>query len=66
MFKGKDQAISNVYKAFNELFSIRPVLTPREAREILKGFRQDIDVMLHNIDAMELSGIPLDHRPEPQ
>lgn len=60
----KKQATENVQKALNDLFGIRPVLTPREARELLKQFQTDIDIMLAMVDEMEKMGVPPDFRAE--
>lgn len=60
----KEQAAENVHKALNELFGIRPVLTTREARELLNQFRQDIDIMLALVGEMEKMGVPPDFRVE--
>ena len=48
----KKQATENVQKALNDLFGIRPALMLREARELLKQFQTDIDIMLAMVDEM--------------
>lgn len=56
------QAAANVHKALNDLFAIRPGLTTREARTLLEQFKQDIEIMLDQVDRMEAMGVPPDFR----
>ena len=58
----KKQAAENVHKAINDLFAIRPSISTREARALLKQFQQDIDIMLEMVDVMEKLGVPPDSR----
>lgn len=60
----KAKATTNVQDALNDLFAIRPALTPREARKLLEEFKRDLDIMLDRIDEMEAMGVPPDFRLE--
>ena len=60
----QDKAVANVMKAINGLFNVKPPLTPTEAREILKDFQHDLEIMLVKIESMEAMGVDMDRRPE--
>lgn len=55
-----EQATASVHRAINDLFAIRPLLSPREARALLNQFKLEIDIMLAMVDEMEKMGVPLD------